>query len=215
MDREALKRELAELEAKNAAATSWGAAVGARHERIKGIRAALSASHAQDAEGSAELLRHQRIEAAKDAIMRCPAFADMMAPPSMCALDMATAAVDAVSAIRTPAEGGAAYSPAEFRKLQDTIDTQADMILDLRDEVNQARAQVEDAAATMRRLVDWTYLYALEGQGGWPDSKTIADPLIRLATARAATQEDAEQFKLGSSLSRFSPPPSSTVGEGK
>lgn len=49
MDREALKRELAELEAKNAAATSWGAAVGARHERIKGIRAALSASHAQGA----------------------------------------------------------------------------------------------------------------------------------------------------------------------
>lgn len=55
MDREALKRELAELEAKNAAATSWGAAVGARHERIKGIRAALSASHAQDANGCVKI----------------------------------------------------------------------------------------------------------------------------------------------------------------
>jgi hypothetical protein len=52
MDREALERELAELEAKNAAATSWGAAVSARHERIKGIRAALARASAQDENGS-------------------------------------------------------------------------------------------------------------------------------------------------------------------
>lgn len=40
--REKLLAELADLEAKNAAATSWGAAVGARHERIKGIRSQLA-----------------------------------------------------------------------------------------------------------------------------------------------------------------------------
>ena len=44
MDREALERELAELEARNEAAVSWGAAVGARHERIKAIRSALDAN---------------------------------------------------------------------------------------------------------------------------------------------------------------------------
>lgn len=60
-------------------------------------------SHAQDENGSAELLRHQRIEAAKDAIVRCPSFADMMSPPAACALDMATAAIDAASAIHSPA----------------------------------------------------------------------------------------------------------------
>jgi hypothetical protein len=49
MDREALERELAELEAKNAAAPGWGAAVGARHERINGIRKALAADPAQHA----------------------------------------------------------------------------------------------------------------------------------------------------------------------
>lgn len=42
MSREALERELADLEAKNAAATGWGAAIGARHERIKAIRSQLA-----------------------------------------------------------------------------------------------------------------------------------------------------------------------------
>jgi len=40
-EREELLAERADLMAKNAAATSWGAAVGARHERIKGIDRAL------------------------------------------------------------------------------------------------------------------------------------------------------------------------------
>ena len=51
-EREELLAERAELMAKNAAATSWGAALGARHERIKGIDRALqrideSGAHAQ------------------------------------------------------------------------------------------------------------------------------------------------------------------------
>lgn len=37
-----LEKELGELVAKNEAAKSWGAAVGARHERIKEIRGLLS-----------------------------------------------------------------------------------------------------------------------------------------------------------------------------
>ena len=41
--RAALEAELAELEAANEAATSWGAAVGARQERINHIRSALAA----------------------------------------------------------------------------------------------------------------------------------------------------------------------------
>ena len=41
LDSEELLAERAELMTKNAAATSWGAAVGARHERIKGIDRAL------------------------------------------------------------------------------------------------------------------------------------------------------------------------------
>jgi hypothetical protein len=40
--KEELRKELAKLEAANAAAPGWGAAVGARHERIKAIRSALS-----------------------------------------------------------------------------------------------------------------------------------------------------------------------------
>ena len=40
--REDLQAELAELEAKNEAATSWGGAVGARSERIKEIRSQLA-----------------------------------------------------------------------------------------------------------------------------------------------------------------------------
>ena len=41
VQRKALETELAELQAKNEAATSWGAAVGARSERIKGLQSAL------------------------------------------------------------------------------------------------------------------------------------------------------------------------------
>lgn len=40
-DRDKLLAEKARLEADNAAATGWGAAVGARHERIKEIDRAL------------------------------------------------------------------------------------------------------------------------------------------------------------------------------
>lgn len=40
-DRAALEVELAELMAQNEAAASWGAAVGARHERIKQIQSTL------------------------------------------------------------------------------------------------------------------------------------------------------------------------------
>lgn len=40
---EELKRRLAVLAAANAAATGWGAALGARHEEINGILAELTA----------------------------------------------------------------------------------------------------------------------------------------------------------------------------
>lgn len=39
--RDELLAELADLQAKNEAATSWGAAIGARHERIKEIQSTL------------------------------------------------------------------------------------------------------------------------------------------------------------------------------
>lgn len=55
----------------------------------------------------------------------------------------------------------------------------------------------------MRRLVDWVYLYALEGHGGWPDRSTITDPLIQLAAKRPPTQEDADRFKAGAALKSF------------
>ena len=45
--REELVAERAELVARNESATGWGAAVGARHERIKGIDRALAAMDAQ------------------------------------------------------------------------------------------------------------------------------------------------------------------------
>ncbi|MDN3278808.1 hypothetical protein QWJ07_31415 [Frankia sp. RB7] len=40
--RSEIEAELKQLEAANEAATSWGAAVGARHERIKGLKAELA-----------------------------------------------------------------------------------------------------------------------------------------------------------------------------
>lgn len=48
--REELKAELKELEAANEAATSWGAAVGARYERIKAIKRSLAAPSPSQAE---------------------------------------------------------------------------------------------------------------------------------------------------------------------
>lgn len=47
--RDALQAERAELIAKNVAATSWGAAVGARSERIKGIDRELRLLDQRDA----------------------------------------------------------------------------------------------------------------------------------------------------------------------
>lgn len=41
IERESIVREIAELETANAAATSWGAAVGARNERLQYLRAQL------------------------------------------------------------------------------------------------------------------------------------------------------------------------------
>ena len=39
--REQIEQEIAELEAKQAAAPHWGAAVGARHERLKALQSEL------------------------------------------------------------------------------------------------------------------------------------------------------------------------------
>ena len=47
-DRDKLLAEKARLEADNAAATGWGAAVGARHERIKAIDAMLASLRAKE-----------------------------------------------------------------------------------------------------------------------------------------------------------------------
>lgn len=44
-ERNELEAELVQLEADNAAATEWGAAVGARCERIRAIQRRLSADH--------------------------------------------------------------------------------------------------------------------------------------------------------------------------
>jgi len=66
------------------------------------------------------------------------------------------------------------------------------------------------AAPDLHALVDWVYLYALEGEA-WPDRKTIADPLIRLAGERAPTQEDADRFKAGEGLREAARPPAAPV----
>jgi hypothetical protein len=50
-DEAELRAELAELTAKNEAATSWGAAVGARSERIKAINGLLSRGERKFANG--------------------------------------------------------------------------------------------------------------------------------------------------------------------
>lgn len=93
--------------------------------------------------------------------------------------------------------------------IEDSDATPAEAVRALKDELAQAVSLVEELRACLPRLVDWTHLYALEG-ASWPDRKTISEPLIRLATSREPTQDDAEQFKLGTSLFRFSPPHPST-----
>jgi hypothetical protein len=55
--REALEAERAELIAKNEAATSWGAAVGARSERIREIDSALAALSAQPQPDAVEAVK--------------------------------------------------------------------------------------------------------------------------------------------------------------
>lgn len=62
-------------------------------------------------------------------------------------------------------------------------------------------AAAEPTREEMRRLVDWTMLYATEGEQ-WPDSKTISDPLILLA-AQDPTQDDADKFKAGATLKQL------------
>lgn len=51
-ERDSLERELAELKAKNESATSWGAAVGARSERIKEIEGILKRGTLDVAQGA-------------------------------------------------------------------------------------------------------------------------------------------------------------------
>lgn len=69
--REVLEAERAELIAKNEAATSWGAAVGARHERIKEIDRELSAlSTPSDAgNASAEARLREALDVARRALV--------------------------------------------------------------------------------------------------------------------------------------------------
>jgi len=57
---EALRAELAELEAANKAATGWGAAVGARQERINSIRRQLSRPSGADAGATAKAVLDAR-----------------------------------------------------------------------------------------------------------------------------------------------------------
>ena len=65
-----------------------------------------------------------------------------------------------------------------------------------------AEARLAEAVEVERRLIDWTYLYATEGHGGWPDYQTISRHLIDVAHQRPPEQADAKRFKAGEPLRR-------------
>jgi hypothetical protein len=154
----------------------------AQHDFEQRIRRVLASAHAQDENDSgafdfaASALAAERIcDCMDNNIAKFEAYGDCDVPPAARELyEAAKKLRDLLAphrsriAARTPAANDAAYSPAEFRKLQDIIDTQADMLLDLRNEVNQARAQVESANEALK-LAEDVLSRAPFSTGIWPN----------------------------------------------
>jgi hypothetical protein len=100
-----------------------------------------------------ELARHKRIEVAKDAILRCPSFADIMSPPSLCAGDMAEAVVDALAAQppAAPVDTKTVYVK-RWRTLVNLPAKYADEIVDALRPHNGSSAATEEVEQLRRQL---------------------------------------------------------------
>lgn len=107
-----------------------------------------------------------------------------------------------------------AQSPGDTDDLQwaeDKLNAALQATDTLRAERDAALAQVERLKASLPRLVDWTNLYATEGQS-WLDVK-VRDKLIELSE-RNPLQEDAEHFQAGGLLKHIpSTIPSTLCGD--
>lgn len=77
-----------------------------RFDAIRRKAAVALSSHDAQPTADPDLLRHQRIEAAREAIIKCPSFADLNRSPRLCALDMAEAAIDAAYSITSTDQAG-------------------------------------------------------------------------------------------------------------